>query len=80
MRVFTYSDARQRFAELLDLADREPVLIRRRDGSSFILRKEEPMARSPLDVEGIASGVSRKEILDAVYSVRESSIGKEERR
>lgn len=37
MRVFTYSEARQRLAELLDLARSEDVQIRRRDGSVFVV-------------------------------------------
>jgi len=73
MRVFTYSEARQNLARLLDLAQREDVEIRRKDGSRFILRAKAPDAKSPLDVPGVQTGVRTEDILDAVREVRERS-------
>lgn len=58
MRVFTYSEARQNLASLLDLAQSEDVEIRRKDGSRFILRSRKPSAHSPLDVPGIKTAAS----------------------
>jgi hypothetical protein len=71
MRVFTYSEARQNLASLLELAQSEDVEIRRKDGSRFILRAKAPDSRSPLDVPGIETDASTDDILDALREVRE---------
>ncbi|MEZ4831422.1 MAG: type II toxin-antitoxin system Phd/YefM family antitoxin [Caldilineaceae bacterium] len=50
MQIYTYSEARQKLVSLLDQALTEgDVLIRRRNGTLFLLRPEE-MTSSPLDV------------------------------
>jgi len=70
MKEFTYSEARQRLAALLERARREgAVRIRRKDGQVFVLRPE-PTAGSPLDVPGIGARLSRDEILDAIREGR----------
>jgi len=70
MKVFTYSEARQRLAALLDRALREgAVRIRRKDGEVFVLRPEETQ-RSPLDVPGLTLDLSREEIIDLVRAGR----------
>ncbi len=71
MKVFTYSEARQNLANLLDLARTEDVEIRRKDGSRFILRARRPNATSPLDVPGIRTDASTADILNALHDVRE---------
>lgn len=69
MKVYTYSEARQNFASVLEQARKEgAVRIRRRDGESFVL-KPEASTGSPLDVEGIDLDVTTDEI---VAFVRES--------
>lgn len=73
MRVFTYSEARQNLASLLELAQSEDVEIRRKDGSRFILRARAPDKKSPLDVPGIQTGARTEDILEAVREVRERS-------
>ena len=71
MKVFTYSEARRRLAEVLEEARTSgEVGIRRRDGQSFILRPE-TRDRSPLDVEGVNLGLSRDEIVELVREGRE---------
>ena len=70
MRVFTYSEARQHLANLLDLAQTEDVEIRRRDGSRFILRARITNERSPLDVPGIKSRLSSDDVCEAIREVR----------
>jgi prevent-host-death family protein len=73
MRVYSYSEARQQLAELLNRATREgQVEIRRRDGNVFVVR---PATRSgsPLDVPGIDAGLSRTEIVDLVRASRRST-------
>jgi len=63
MKLYTYSDARQQFASVLDTAKREgKVLIRKRDGSLFAIVPE-PKGTSPFDVEGIATDVETSEIV-----------------
>jgi prevent-host-death family protein len=37
MRVYTFSEARQKLAEVLDLATKEDVMIKRRGGETFVL-------------------------------------------
>lgn len=70
MKVYTYSEARQNLATLLEQARREgSVRIRRRDGQSFVL-KPETAAGSPLDVEGIDLNLTKDEIVDFVREGR----------
>lgn len=66
MRVYSYSEARQQLAELLNRARREgQVEILRRDGQSFVVRPTKG-AGSPLDVPGVDAGLSREEVVDLV--------------
>jgi hypothetical protein len=70
MNVYTYSEARQNLASLLDQAAREgEVRIRRKDGQIFVI-KVQPKTESPLEVEGIDLGISTQEILDAIEEGR----------
>ena len=70
MKEFTYSEARQQLAALLERAGRDgAVRIRRRDGQVFVLRPE-PSKGSPLDVPGLKLGLSRDEIIDLVQDGR----------
>jgi antitoxin Phd len=62
MKEYTYTEARQQLASLLDMAVREgEVRIRRRDGQIFTLRPE-TSSRSPLDVPGIDTDLTIDEI------------------
>ena len=71
MRVYTYSEARQNFASILDVATRDgAVAIRRRDGQTFIL-SHQSVGNSDLDVEGIDLGITTEEIVDIVRQGRE---------
>ena len=70
MKEFTYSEARQQLAALLDRAGRDgAVRIRRRDGQLFVLRPE-PSHGSPLDMPGLKLSVSRDDIVDLVREGR----------
>jgi hypothetical protein len=72
MKEYTYSEARQRLASILDRARREgSVRIRRRDGQKFILQPE-TQSKSPLDVPGIKTGLKREEIVEIIRSSRRS--------
>ena len=75
MKVYTYSEARQNLATLLDEAGRRgAVRIRRRDGRSFVLRPERP-TESSLDVKSVKTDLSAEEI---VSMVREGRRGERE--
>lgn len=65
MKVFTYSQARQALATVLDTARNEEVLITRRGGEAFaVTLKASP--RSPFDVPGIKTRATTEDILEAI--------------
>jgi antitoxin Phd len=71
MQVFTYSEARQKLAKVLELAESTgKVLIRRKDGRTFSLVPEQ-MLTSPLDVPSIQTDISTQEIVAIVREGRE---------
>ena len=73
MKEYTYSEARQRLADLLDLAQREGgVRIRRRDGSVFMISQIADK-RSPLDVPGVDLRMTHDEILEVIREGRKFS-------
>ena len=70
MNVYTYSEARQKLAGVLEQAAREgEVRIRRRDGQTFVIRPEQ-RAASPLDVEGLDLDLRADEIVQMVREGR----------
>ena len=70
MKVYTYSEARQKFSAVLDIAKSEEVIIKRRGGDTFkIIFTKSP--KSPFDVPGIKTKATTKDILDAVNESRE---------
>ena len=73
MKEYTFSEARQRLASILDRARKEgAVRIRRRDGQRFILQPERG-SRSPLEVPGLGLDIKRDEIVDVIRSSRRST-------
>ena len=70
MKVYTYSEARQRLADVLNIARTEEVVIKRRSGETFsiIFRKSK---KSPFDVPGIKTKATTNDILEAVRKSRE---------
>jgi len=67
--VYTYTEARQNLASLLDLAVRKgAVRVKRKDGQIFVIKPEQKTG-SPLDVEGVNLGITTTEI---VQFIRES--------
>ncbi len=71
MNTYTYSEARQKFAAILDKAKKEgKVLIKRKDGSIFELRSL-VQNKSPLDVKGVKIKLNKEEIIDILKEVRE---------
>ena len=73
MKVYTYSEARQRFSDVLRHARRDgQVQIRRRGGELYVVRPA-GSSGSPLDVPGIDTGLSAQEIVNVVRESRRSS-------
>lgn len=70
MEIYTYSEARQKLARVLDEAESTgKVLIRRRDGRTYALMPERVDA-SPLDVPSVKANLSTQEIVTLVRRER----------
>jgi hypothetical protein len=71
MRVYTYSEARQNLASLLEKADQEgEVRIKRKDGQIYVI-KPQPRTASPLDIEGVNIDINTAEIVAIIREGRE---------
>jgi len=71
MQVYTYSEARQKLAIVLEQAESTgKVLIRRKDGRTFALVPEKKVS-SPLDVPSIKAKITSNEIVNIVREGRE---------
>ena len=71
MREYSFTEARQHFASILDEAKREGVVcIKKRDGEAFYLKPADSK-KSPLDVEGVDLGLNVSDIVDIVKECRE---------
>lgn len=71
MHVYTYSEARQKLAVVLEQAENSgKVLIRRKDGRTFALIPEKS-ATSPLNVPSIKANVTTKELVNIIREGRE---------
>jgi PHD/YefM family antitoxin component YafN of YafNO toxin-antitoxin module len=80
MNTYTYSEARQKLASLLEQAAKYgEVRIKRRDGQVFVIK---PQSRkgSPLDVEGIKTKLNRREILQSIEEGRKTFLEKKPRK
>lgn len=69
MKVYTYSQARQNLAELLDSAREAEVLIRRKGGDVFSVTLRRP-ANSPFDVPSVKTKATTQDIVEAVRDSR----------
>ena len=75
MKVYTFSEARQNFATVLDNAQKEgAVRITRRDGRTFTIQPVQE-SKSPLEVKGVKLKLNRNEIVAAVRESRERTPG-----
>ena len=71
MQVYTYSEARQKLAMVLEKAETTgKVIIRRKDGRTFSLVPERS-ALSPLDVPTIKANITTEELVDIIREGRE---------
>ena len=72
MQVYTYSEARQKLAFVLEQAESTgKVLIRRKDGRTFVLTPEKNAGASPLNVPSIKVDITTEEIVDMIRQGRE---------
>lgn len=69
MKVYTYSEARQKLSEVLDRAGRERVGIRRRGGETFEIVRQ-AASTSPFEVPGVKTKVTTADIIAAVSESR----------
>ncbi len=70
MTTYTYSEARQKLASVLDEAKADgEVLIKRKDGSLFAIKPVAPN-QSPLDVAGVDTDITSEEIIDIIREIR----------
>jgi len=72
MNTYTFTEARQKLASLLEQAARNgEVRIKRRDGQVFVIRPQKRQG-SPLDIEGVQLNLTRDEILNSIAESRRS--------
>jgi hypothetical protein len=72
MQVYTYSEARQKLALVLEEAESKgKVFIRRKDGRTFVLSPQKTANVSPLNVPSINVDITTEEIVDIVREGRE---------
>jgi prevent-host-death family protein len=62
MKVCTYFEVRQSFAEVLNIAQKEEVIIKRRGGETFVIVFKK-ISKSPFDIPGIETKATTKDIL-----------------
>lgn len=74
MKVFTYSEARQKLSMILDLARSEEVVIKRRGGEMFTVLFKQAQKASPFNVPGIKTKATTNDILDAIQDSRSRNI------
>lgn len=70
MKLYTYTQARQNLATVLEEAKREEVVIRRRNGDQFTVVARKPK-RSPFEVAPVRTRATTEDILEALRESRE---------
>jgi PHD/YefM family antitoxin component YafN of YafNO toxin-antitoxin module len=72
MNTYTYTEARQKLASLLEQAAKYgEVRIKRRDGQVFVIKPQKRKG-SLLAVKGIKTKLSRREILQSIEEGRKT--------
>jgi hypothetical protein len=72
MKVYTYSEAREKLSSILEESKTEEVIIKRRKGDMYaIVPQSSRPRRSPFDVPGLSKSVTSQEILEAIRESRE---------
>jgi prevent-host-death family protein len=71
-KTYTFSEARQNFAGVLNAAEQTgEVRIVRKNGSVFVIRPEK-RSRSLLDIPGIDLGIDSEQIVQVIREGREN--------
>jgi antitoxin Phd len=71
MKIYTYSEAREKLASILEESKTEEVLIRRRKGDVYAIVPQFPRPRrSAFDVPSLSKGLTRREIVEAIRESR----------
>jgi antitoxin (DNA-binding transcriptional repressor) of toxin-antitoxin stability system len=75
MKIYNYSEARQKFTSVLNTALSEEVIITRKDGSRFKIipiDNKKTKGHSPLEnINGIKANVSTEELVEIIREGRE---------
>jgi antitoxin Phd len=72
VKVYTYSEAREKLATVLEESKTEEVVIRRRKGDTYAIIPQSPRPRrSPFDVTGLSKRFTKDEIVEAIRESRE---------
>lgn len=72
MKIYTYSEAREKLSSILEESKTEEVVIKRRRGDMYaIVPKSARPRRSPFDIPGLSKSITRQEILQAISESRE---------
>jgi hypothetical protein len=75
MKTYEYVQAHRNWTTVFDAALQEDVFITRKDGSQFQLRAvNKGETKSPLDIEGIDTDVTTKEMIEIIRECREGFI------
>jgi len=72
VKVYTYSEARENLATVLEESKTEEVVIRRRKGDTYAIVPQSPRPlRSPFDFAGLNKHITKDEIVQAIRESRE---------
>jgi hypothetical protein len=70
MKVYTYSQARQNFSTVLNEAEKEEVLIKRKGGQIFCISVKSTAPSSPFDIPSVKTKANTLDIMKAIKSSR----------
>ena len=75
MRIYNYSEARQNFTSVLNTAQKEEVIITRKDGSRFKIipiDKKNEIGKSPLEgITGVKAKITTEDLVKVIREGRE---------
>lgn len=67
MTTYTQAD---NLADILEKARQEGGVYIRHDGLLFLLKPEQNETRSPFDIKGVKTNITREEIIEAIHEGR----------
>ena len=71
MKIYSYSEARARLSDILEESKNQDIVIKRRKGDMFSIVPKETRKKSPFDVAGLKTQISKKEIVEAIQESRQ---------